>query len=102
MISMPTTPAQSNAVQPQYELTSDDKARAKAIADNWQAIEGNLTPPLQKMPNGTDPNVCPNRCGPIVDRGVDALFGKPLGIMIGETDPQAAQDFLEKLSLIHI
>lgn len=96
MISMPTTPAQTNAVQPAYELTEADKARQKQIADNWQAIEGDLTPPLQKMPNGTDPNVCPNRCGPIVDRGVDALFGKPLGIMIGETDPKAAQTFLEE------
>ena len=95
MISMPTTPAQTNAVQPQYEMTTEDKTRIKLIADNWQAINGDLAPPLQKMPNGTDPNVCPNRCGPIVDRGVDALFGKPLGIMIGEDDPSAAQDFLE-------
>lgn len=92
---MPTTPAQSTSVQPQYELSEDDKARIKTIASNWDAAEGNLTPPLQKMPSGTDPNVCPNRCGPIVDRGVDALFGKPIGIMIGENDPQAAQDFLE-------
>lgn len=95
MISMPMTPAQT-AAQPTYELTEADKQRQKDIAANWEAAEGDLTPPLQKMPSGTDPNVCPNRCGPIVDRGVDALFGKPLGIMIGETDPKAAQDFLEQ------
>jgi len=80
-----------------YEITPDDRKRQQVIADAWQAIDGLLPPPLQKTPEGIDPNVCPNRCGPIVDCGVNFLFGKPVGILIGEHDPPAAQTFLEEI-----
>lgn len=81
--------------QPQYEVSDADKKRQQTIADAWQAYHGLLTPPLKQMPNEPDDNVMSNRCQPIVDRGVDFLFGKPLGVTCEEGTPQEAQDFLE-------
>lgn len=83
--------------QPQYELTEDDKKRQKLIQHAWKAYDGELDPPLQKMPDGTDPNVMTNRCGPIVDRGIDFLFGKEVEISIEEGAPAEAQDFLNNI-----
>jgi hypothetical protein len=81
--------------QPQYEVSDADKKRQQTIADAWQAYHGLLTPPLKQMPNQPDDNVMSNRCQPIVDRGIDFLFGKPIGITTEEGTPQEAQDFLE-------
>src|SRR5690348_7754236 len=87
-------PAQAAQAQPVYEITDEDKKRIERIADAWKAYDGELDPPLKKMPDGTDPNVMTNLCQPIVDAGVDFLFGQEIEISIGENDPQDAQDFL--------
>jgi len=82
-------------VQPQYEVSQDDKKRQQIIADAWKAYHGQLDKPLKPMPDEPDDNVMSNRCQPIVDRGVDFLFGKPLGITIEEDGPEEAQQALE-------
>jgi hypothetical protein len=82
--------------QPQYEITDTDKARQQVIANAWKGYHGELDPPLQRMPGQPDDNVMSNRCQPIVDRGVDFLFGKPVGITV-ENIPQEAQEFLDKV-----
>jgi hypothetical protein len=87
-------PAQTAQAQPVYEITEEDKKRIQRIADAWKAYNGELAPPLQKMPDGTDPNVMSNRCGPIVKAGVGLLFGKELEISVEKGAPQEAQDFL--------
>lgn len=82
-------------VQPAYEVSADDKKRQQIIADAWKAYHGQLDKPLKPMPDEPDDNVMSNRCQPIVDRGVDFLFGKPLGITIEEDGPDEAQQALE-------
>lgn len=83
------------ANQPQYTITPADKKRIQTIADAWKAYEGCLAPPLQKMPDGTDPNVLTNRMQAVVDRGLDFLFGKELEISVDEDAPEEAQNFLD-------
>ncbi len=80
--------------QPVYEISDQDKKRVQQIADTWKAVDGLLDPPLKKMPEGTDPNVMSNRCEPIVERGIDFLFGQPVGISCEQGAPSASQDFL--------
>jgi hypothetical protein len=87
-------PPGATVALPQYTITDADKERQKAIAAAWKAYDGDLDPPLKKMPNGTDPNVMSNRCVGIVDAGVNFLFGKELEISVEEGAPQEAQDFL--------
>jgi hypothetical protein len=82
-------------VQPAYEVSADEKKRQQIIADAWKAYHGQLDKPLVPMPGEPDDNVMSNRCQPIVDRGVDFLFGKPLGITIEEGGPDEAQQALE-------
>lgn len=89
---MPTSPA-----QPQYQLTKEDKDRQKRIQEAWKAYRGELDAPLRKMPGETDDNVLTNRCQPIVDRGVDFLFGKPLGIRLEQNAPAEAMQVIEKI-----
>ena len=92
----PTLSAPQQPAQPVYEITETDKKRQKAIADAWKAYNGELDPPLRKMPDGTDPNVMSNRCQPIVDRGIDFLFGLELEISVEENAPQKVQKFLDQ------
>ncbi len=93
----PPAPAQqAEQAQPTYEITEEDKKRIQRIRDAWQAYNGELEPPLKKMPDGTDPNVLTNRCQPIVDAGVNFLFGQELEISCEEGAPQEAQDFLNE------
>src|SRR5690242_20047053 len=82
---------------PQYEITDADKKRQERIAAAWRAYNGELEPPLQKMQGQPDDNVLSNRCQPIVDRGVDFLFGKEIEISVEEGAPQEAQDFLNEV-----
>lgn len=72
-------------MQPEYQITQDDKERQQKIQAAWKAYRGEFDPPLRKMPGETDDNVLTNRCQPIVDRGVDFLFGKPLGIHLEQS-----------------
>src|SRR2546430_387500 len=89
----PMPQAQQQAM-PVYEITNEDKKRLERIADAWKAYNGDLDPPLKKMPDGTDPNVLTNRCQPVVDVGVEFLFGQELEISVEENTSQEAQDFL--------
>src|SRR5712691_11341659 len=88
--------APTQQAQPVYEITEADKKRQQKIADAWKAYNGELDPPLRKMPDGTDPNVMSNRCQPIVDGGVHFLFGKELEISVEEGAPEEAQTLLDK------
>src|SRR5258708_938913 len=49
------------------------------------------------MDREPDDNVMSNRCQPIVDRGVDFLFGEEIEISVEEDGPQEAQDFLDSV-----
>lgn len=84
-------------VQPQYEITEADRKRQQAIQAAWKAYNGELDAPLRKMPGEADDNVLSNRCQPIIDRGVDFLFGKEIEISVEEGAPQEAQDILDKI-----
>src|SRR6266550_2555447 len=89
----PPAPAQqAEQAQPTYEITEEDKKRIQRIQEAWKAYNGELEPPLKKMPDGIDPNVLTNRCQPIVDAGVNFLFGQELEISVEEGAPQEAQD----------
>src|SRR6266487_132153 len=88
---------QAQQAQPVYEISEEDKKRIQRISDAWKAYNGELEPPLKKMPDGTDPNVLTNRCQPIVDAGVNFLFGQELEISIEENGPAEAQDFLDEV-----
>jgi hypothetical protein len=88
---------QQTPAQPAYVITDADKARQTAIANAWAAYDGLLPEQLKKTPDGVNPNVTTNRCEPIVNAGVNFLFGKPVGITIDQAAPQAAQEFLEKI-----
>lgn len=90
-------PSQTQSPQPQYEITDADKARQQAIADAWIAYHGLLDPPLQKMPDGTDPNVMTNRCQAIVDEGKRFLFGQELEISVEDDAPEEVQTLLDDI-----
>src|SRR5260221_4165458 len=83
--------------QPVYEISDADKARQEKIRLAWKAYNGELDAPLKKMSGETDDNVLSNRCQPIIDRGVDFLFGKEIEISVEESAPQEAQDVLDKI-----
>jgi len=83
--------------QPQYEITDSDRERLKKIDAAWKAYHGELEPPLAKMPGQPDDNVMSNRCQPIVDRGVDFLFGQPPTISAEEGLPEEIEEFLESI-----
>jgi len=93
---MTMTPPQTEQVQPVYEITEADKKRQRKIADAWRAYNDELDKPLVPMDGEPDDNVMSNRCQPVVDAGIDFLFGKELEISIGENDPQEVQDFLNE------
>ncbi len=101
MIQTPIRPSQPKpavqADQPQYEITEQDKKRQKLIAAAWEGYDGELDPPLQKTPEGLDPNVMTNQCVGVVDRGVDFLFGLELEISVGKGAPAEAQKILNKI-----
>lgn len=101
MMQVPIRPLsqsqQAQAGQPVYEITEDDRKRQKLIQQAWKAYEGELDPPLQKTPEGLDPNVMTNQCGPVADRGVEFLFGLELEISVEEGAPAEAQKILDKI-----
>src|SRR5258708_6619159 len=90
-------PSETQQMQPTYEISDADRARLERIGAAWKAYEGNLEAPLKKMDREPDDNVMSNRCQPIVDRGVDFLFGEEIEISVEEDGPQEAQDFLDKV-----
>lgn len=89
-------PVQSLA-QPTYEITEEDRARQKKIAQAWIAYHGELDPPLKKMENSPDDNVLSNRVKPPVQSGKGFLFGKELEISVDKGAPKEAQTFLDKV-----
>jgi SPP1 Gp6-like portal protein len=89
---MTQTPA---PMQPQYEITEQDRKRVQAILDARKAYDGEFDAPLKKMPDQTDDNVIANRCQIVVDRGVDFLFGDEIEISAEENAPEAAQQLLD-------
>lgn len=80
--------------QPAYQITDVDRKRQKRICEAWDAYHGDLQDPLERMPGQPNDNVKSNRCMPVVDQGVNFLFGKELEITVGQDDPGEAQDYL--------
>src|SRR6266566_2785799 len=78
-------PPNTAQMQPQYKITEQDKKRVQRIAEAWKAYDGELEAPLKKTEEGIDPNVMSNQCQPIVEAGVNFLFGRELEISL-ETD----------------
>ncbi len=89
-------PQQTQAAQPTYEITTQDKKRQERIAEAWKAYNDELEKPLQRMPGEPDDNVMTNRCQPPVDSGVEFLFGEELEINLEDAAPKEAQDFLNE------
>lgn len=81
--------------QPQYEITDDDRARAKRIQEAWKAYEDEFEKPFDKMPDEPDMNVISNRVVEIVNGSNDFLFGKEIQITPEQNAPQDAQKFLD-------
>lgn len=92
----PATLSSTQPVQPVYEITAEDRKRQKKIAEAWKAYNDELDKPLVPMDGEPDDNVMSNRCQPIVDAGIDFLFGLELDISVGKAAPQEAQDFLNE------
>lgn len=90
-----TRPPRTIASQPIYDITEADLSRQKKIAEAWRAYNDELEKPLKRMPDEPDDNVMSNRIQPIVDAGVDFLFGKELEISLEDAAPKEAQDFLD-------
>jgi hypothetical protein len=80
--------------QPQYQITDSDRKRIEKIQKAWQAYNDELQKPLTPMPGEADDNVMSNRIQPVVDAGVDFLFGKEIDMSYEEGTPQEDQDFL--------
>jgi len=81
--------------QPQYELTDDDRARAKRIQTAWDAYEGKFIKHFEKIQNEPDLNVISNRVVEVVNTSNEFLFGKELQITVAEGSPDEAQTFLD-------
>jgi hypothetical protein len=82
-------------MQPQYEITQDDRKRQERIAEAWKAYNGELDPPLVPMPNQPDDNTVGNYIEDKIDAMGQFLFGKEVGITCEEGAPKEAQDFLD-------
>jgi len=89
-------PDLATLAQPVYEISDEDRARQQRIRDAWVAYDGELDPPLKKLPDGTDNNVMTNHCKGVVNPGRDALFGKELGISVEKSAPAKAQQIIDK------
>lgn len=87
-------PAPASQAQPQYQITDADRKRIQKIQNAWKAYNDELQKPLVPMPGEADDNVMSNRIQPVVDAGVDFLFGKEIDISYEDGTPQEDQDFL--------
>lgn len=83
--------------QPVYEISQADKERIERIHRAWQAYDGTVKPPLEKMPDGTDPNVTSNQIEAKIERIADFVFGKYVGIKVEEGGPEIAQQLLDDI-----
>src|SRR5258708_12403181 len=72
----PPPPQQTQAAQPVYEITAQDKKRQERIAEPWKAYNDDLEKPLQRMPAEPDDNVMTNRSHPPADSSLESLLGK--------------------------
>lgn len=70
----------------QAPLTQADYDRKRDMDDAWRAYRGKFQDPLKIKKNEPNDNVKPNRCAPIVDKGVSFLFGQVLQIQCDEQD----------------
>ena len=84
-------------VQPTYEITEEDTARATRIQNAWKAYEDDFVKHFEKIPNEPDMNVISNRVVEIVNASNDFLFAKELQITVPEGAPKEAQKFLDDI-----
>lgn len=96
--SGPSGPAEAQAEPrpqpPQLRDGAQDGPSAQELRAAWQAYSGNLgdndASRLAVMPGEPDLNIESNRIKPIVNTGVDFLFGPPLALRV--TDVEADTD----------
>ena len=82
-------------IQPQYDITDEDRARATRIKAAWDAYEDEFVKHFEKLPKEPDMNVISNRVIEIVNASNDFLFAKELQITVPEGAPKEAQKFLD-------
>src|SRR5690242_195025 len=86
---MMTMPAQGTLPGP----TPSDKARQQQMSTAWKAYRGDFPAPIKKEEDEPDFSVRSNLCGPIVQTGVDFLFGKGVSITVAsDADEDEAAD----------
>ncbi len=83
------------STQPAYEITDEDRKRAKRIESAWKAYEGDFKKPFDKMTDEPDMNIISNRVVEFVNASNDFLFAKELQITCDEGSPANAQKFLD-------
>src|SRR5512146_3246499 len=78
------------------QSTDPNAARKATMGRSWNAYFGVFDKPLKRLRGGDD-NIIVNRCRPIVDKGVDFLFGQDLDIEVAPGTPRArsAQKYLD-------
>lgn len=77
-----------------YNGNNSDSARKTQMGLSWNAYYGRFPKPLKRT-RGVDDNIIDNRCRPIVDVGVDFLFGQDLALECAPGSPKGAQDYLD-------
>ncbi len=91
---MNTTQA-SASTQPTYQITDADRKRVECIARAWQAHDGELEKPFERMEDEPDMNVMGNEIQPAVDAIVNFVFGDEVEISVEQNAPAGAQELLD-------
>src|SRR5690348_1973824 len=86
---------QVGGLYPLPDLPQKEIKRRRRIDETWKAYRGEWgAGPLKVQPGDPDDNVKPNVCQPIVDVGVNFLFGEVVKIEVSneKDDKDAAAD----------
>ena len=81
MLALPTLLQQPTPLSlAQAPIPQADLQRKQEMREAWKAYRGEFADPLLVEKNQPNDNVKPNRCAPIVDKGVSFLFGPVLKV----------------------
>ena len=92
MVAPPTTQPQNGQQLAQLPASYADQERRRLMAESWTAYHGELADPLKVDKDQPNDNVKPNRCAPIVDKGVSFLFGQVLKIEAPDASGEGVPD----------
>jgi hypothetical protein len=73
----------------------EDATRITTMRAAWDAYRGVFPQPLQNRPRKQSDAVTVNRCKPIVEKAVSALFGKDMEFQVATEGAEDAQDWLD-------